>query len=97
MPSLRDFLTLERYLTPSIIRTFYLLLVALIAILGIINILAAFLAMAYSLLPGIAWLICSIIGTVVGVLAARILTEVVMILFKNNEHLAALREHVEGR
>jgi Domain of unknown function (DUF4282) len=97
MPSLRDFLTLERYLTPSIIRAFYLLLVALIAAFGIINILAAFAAMAYSLLPGIAWLVSSIVGTAVGLLGARIVTEVVMVLFKNNENLAALRKHVEGR
>jgi Domain of unknown function (DUF4282) len=97
MPSLRDFLTLERYLTPSIIRVFYVLLVVLIVALGIINILAAFAAMAYSLIPGIAWLISAIIGTTVSLLAARILTEIVMVMFQNNEHLAALRKHVEGR
>jgi hypothetical protein len=95
MPSLRDFLMFDHYLTPSIIRAFYLLQVALIVAFGIINILAAFLAMAYSLLPGVAWLICSIFATAAGLLAARVITEIVMILFKNNEHLAALREHVE--
>jgi hypothetical protein len=97
MPSLRDFLTFDHFLTPSIIRAFYLLQVVLIVAFGIINILAAFTAMAYSLLPGIAWLICSVFGTAVGLLAARVITEIVMILFKNNEHLAALRARVEGR
>jgi hypothetical protein len=97
MPSTRDFLTFDHYLTPSILRAFYLLVVALIIIFGIINALAAFAAMAYSMVTGIAWLLCAVISTVVGVLAARIVTEIVMVVFKNNEHLAALRAHVEGR
>jgi hypothetical protein len=97
MPSLRDFLTFDHYLTPSIIRAFYLLQVALIVAFGIINILGGFVVMAYSLLAGIAWVICSIFGTAAGLLAARVITEIVMILFKNNEHLAALRAHVEGQ
>lgn len=97
MPSLRDFLTFERYLTPSIIRVLYLLAAALILIFGIVNILAAFAAMAYSLFTGVAWLICAIVGTAVGLLAVRVLAEIVLVLFQNNEHLAALRTHVEGR
>lgn len=97
MPTIREFLTFDRYLTPSLIRIFYLLQVALIAIFGIINILAAFVAMAYSLLTGIAWLLCALIGTAAGIVTARIVTEIVMILFQNNEHLAALRSRVEGR
>ncbi len=97
MPSIRDFLTFDRYLTPSIIRVFYLLQVVLIALFGLINIFAAFVAMAYSLLTGIAWLLCALIGTAAGIITARIVTEIVMILFQNNEHLAALRGRVEGR
>jgi hypothetical protein len=97
MPTIHDFLTFDRYLTPTIIRTFYLLQVALIALFGLVNILAAFAAMAYSLLTGIAWLICAVIGTAVGLLAARIIAELILVLFQNNEHLAALRSHVEGR
>ncbi len=97
MPSIQDFLTFNRYLTPSIIRVFYLLQVVLIALFGLFNILAAFVAMAYSLLTGIAWLLCALIGTAAGIVTARIVTEIVMILFQNNEHLAALRGRVEGR
>jgi hypothetical protein len=97
MPTIQDFLTFDRYLTPSIIRVFYLLQVALIAFFGLINILAAFVAMAYSLLTGIAWLLCALIGTAAGLVTARVVTELIMILFQNNEHLAALRSRVEGR
>ncbi|HLH12807.1 MAG TPA: DUF4282 domain-containing protein [Methylovirgula sp.] len=97
MPNIQEFLTFDRYLTPSIIRAFYLLQVALILLIGLINVLAAFVAMAYSLPTGIAWLFCSLIGTAVGIVAARVVTEVVMILFQNNEHLAAIRARAEGR
>jgi len=97
MPSIQDFLTFDRYLTPSIIRVFFLLQAALIAVFGLINVLAALEAMAYCFLPGLAWLLCAIIGTAVGLMAARIVTEIVMILFQNNEHLAAIRARAEGR
>jgi hypothetical protein len=97
MPTIQEFLTFDRYLTPSLIRAFYLLQVALIALFGLINILAAFVAMAYSLMTGIAWLLCALIGTAAGIVTARIITELIMILFQNNEHLAALRSRVEGR
>jgi len=97
MPSIQDFLTFDRYLTPSIIRVFFLLQAALIAVFGLINVLAALEAMAYSFLPGLAWLLCAIIGTAVGLMAARIVTEIVMILFQNNKHLAAIRARAEGR
>jgi hypothetical protein len=97
MPNLQDFLTLDRYLTPSIIRGFYGLLVAFIVLFGIINVLAAFATMGYSLLTGIAWLLAAVIATALGLITTRIVTEIVMVLFQNNEHLAALRTHVEGR
>jgi hypothetical protein len=97
MPGIQDFMSFEHYLTPSTIRAFYLLLMALITLLGAINVFAAFAAMAYSLPTGIAWLLCAVLGTATGLVAARVVAGVVMILFKSNEHLAALREHVEGR
>lgn len=97
MPSIQDFLTFDRYLTPSIIRAFYLLQVALVALFGLINVSAACVTMAYSFLPGLAWLLCTVVGMAVGVLAARIVTEIVMILFQNNEHLASIRARAEGR
>ncbi len=97
MPNLQDFLTFDRYLTPSIIRIFYLLQVALIGLFGLVNVLAAFAAMAYSVLTGLAWLLSAVIGTAVGLLAARIITEIVMVVFQNNENLTAIRARAEGR
>lgn len=97
MPNLQDFLTFDRYLTPSIIRIFYLLQVALIGLFGLVNVLAAFAAMAYSFLTGLAWLLSAVIGTAVGLLAARIITEIVMVVFQNNENLATIRARAEGR
>jgi hypothetical protein len=94
---LQEFLNFDRYLTPSIIRIFYLLQVALILIFGLANVLGSFGMMSYSVLAGLMWLIGSFVGMAVGIIAARIITEIIMVLFQNNEHLAAIRARAEGR
>jgi len=96
MPNLRDFLNFDRYLTPSIIRMFYLLQIILIGLFGVTNVLAAFGAMGYSFLTGLAWLLSTIVGTAVALVAARIVTEIIMVLFQNNENLAALRARADA-
>jgi uncharacterized membrane-anchored protein YhcB (DUF1043 family) len=45
---------------------------------------------------GLVSIVGTLIGVVIGIIAARILTEVIMVLFQNNEHLAAMRARLEG-
>lgn len=97
MSQLRDFLNFEHYLTPSLFRIFYLLQLALIAIFAISNIFAALATMFSSFLFGFVWLAGALVGAVAAAIAARVFTEIIMVLFQNNEHLAAIRPRVEGR
>ncbi len=38
------------------------------------------------------WIIASLIGVVIGVIFARIISEFVLIMFRINEHLGAIRQ-----
>jgi hypothetical protein len=93
---LQDFLKFDQYLTPTIIRIFYLLMVVLIVLSGIGNLIFALAMMATSFLGGLFSLIGTLVGTATAIIAARILTEIIMVLFQNNEHLAAIRARAEG-
>jgi len=90
-----DFLNFDRYLTPSIIRIFYLLQIALIALFTISGILFALAAMFQSFFGGLVALCGTLLGGAIGVMGARIVTEVVMVFFQNNEHLAAIRAQTQ--
>jgi hypothetical protein len=48
--------------------------------------------MALSPLGGLFWIIASLIGVVIGVIFARIIAEFVLIMFRINEHLGAIRQ-----
>jgi Domain of unknown function (DUF4282) len=94
---LQDFLKFDKYLTPVIIRFFYFLQIALIALAGIGSLLSSLLLLPHAPLSALASLIGTIVGVAFGFIAARILTEIIMVLFQNNEHLAVLRARAEGR
>jgi hypothetical protein len=48
--------------------------------------------MALSPLAGLFWIIGSLIGMVISVIFARIISEFVLIMFRINEHLGAIRQ-----
>ncbi|MGP0061687.1 MAG: DUF4282 domain-containing protein [Beijerinckiaceae bacterium] len=93
---LQDFLKFDQYLTPTIIRIFYLFLVVLIVLSGIGNLLFDLAMMATSFLGGLFSVIGTLVAMATAIIAARILTETIMVLFQNNEHLAAIRARAEG-
>jgi len=64
---------------------------------GLSSLLGSIVTMFTSFLGGIARLIGSLIVTAVGLVAVRISTELIMVFFQNNEHLAAIRARAEGR
>ena len=93
---LQDFLKFDQYLTPIIIRVFYFLQIVLIVLFGIWSLVVGLTMMAYSVVGGLVSVIVTLIGMATAIIAARILTEIIMVLFQNNEHLAALRARAEG-
>jgi hypothetical protein len=91
MFSFRDLFQWERFVTPSIIKLFFWLAVAIIVLFGLSGIGAALQMMTTSAGVGVFMLLGSLLGIVIGVLAARIVAEFVLIVFRINEHLGAIR------
>lgn len=81
----------ERFITPSIIKPFYWLCVAIAILGGLSGVLSSFRLMAYNPIAGLIMALLCIAGIVAGVIFARILAEFVLIVFRINEHLGAIR------
>jgi predicted membrane metal-binding protein len=90
-----DLFQWDRFITPTIIKTFYWLVIALITLFGISGIFSGLAAMAISPFGGFIVLLSSIAGVVVGVVFSRIAAEFILIVFRINEHLGAIRD--QGR
>jgi len=95
MFNIRDLFQWDRFITPSIIKFFYLLAVLVIALSGLSLLFSGLAMMPVSPLGGLATIISSLVGTLVGVIAIRIGAEFVLITFRINEHLGALRNRME--
>ena len=88
----RDLFQWDRFITPTIIKTCYWLVMALIILFGISGIFSGLAAMAISPFGGFIMLLSSIAGVVVGVVSSRIAAEFILIVFRINEHLGAIRD-----
>jgi hypothetical protein len=88
----RDLFQWERFITPSIIKVFYWLAVGISVLFCLSGILTGFTLMAVHPLGGILWILASLIGLVIGVIFARIVAEFILIMFRINEHLGAIRQ-----
>jgi Domain of unknown function (DUF4282) len=96
MFSFNDLFQWERFITPSIIKLFYWLVVAFAALLGVSGLISAVSIMMVSPFGGFIMLLGSVLGFIVGVIAARIAAEFILIVFRINEHLGAIRNRGEG-
>jgi len=88
----RDLFQWERFITPSIIKIFYWLAVGISVLFGVSGVISGLALMAHTPLGGVLWIIGSLIGMVIGVIFARIISEFVLIMFRINEHLGAIRQ-----
>jgi xanthine/uracil permease len=88
----RDLFQWDRFITPAIIKAFYWLVIALVVLFGLSGIFSGLAAMAISPFGGFLWLLSSIAGVVVGVIFSRIGAELILIVFRINEHLGAIRD-----
>jgi predicted membrane metal-binding protein len=93
----RDLFQWDRFITPTIIKTFYWLVIALIVLFGISGIFSGLATMAISPFGGFIILLSSLASVIVGIIAARISAEFVLIVFRINEHLGAIRDQGHGR
>jgi hypothetical protein len=86
-----DLFQWERFITPSIIKLFYWLCVAIAILGGLSGVISSFRVMAYSPIAGFIMAIMCVVAVLVGVIFARIAAEYVLIVFRINEHLGAIR------
>jgi len=96
MFGLGDLFQWERFVTPTVIKVFYWLAVVLSILLGFVGVISSLMTMGYNPLVGIIFLIVSVIGAFMGVIVARIVAEFVLIVFRINEHLGAIRNQGSG-
>jgi hypothetical protein len=91
MFELRDLFQWERFITPSIIKVFYWLAVIIAALFGLSGIMSGLSLFAVSPVGALFTILGSLLGTLVGIIFARISAEFVLIIFRMNEHLGAIR------
>lgn len=81
----------ERFITPSIIQIFFWLLLIIVALLGIAGIAGAVAIMSLNFVQGVLMLLVTLLLMAAGVLFARIAAEFVLMVFRINEHVGAIR------
>ncbi|MGH6672131.1 MAG: DUF4282 domain-containing protein [Xanthobacteraceae bacterium] len=81
----------ERFVTPTVIKVFYWLAVVISVLLGLAGAVSALSTMAFNPFVGMIFLIVSLLGICMGVIASRIVAEFVLIVFRINEHLGAIK------
>jgi hypothetical protein len=92
MNDLGNLLQWERFITPSIIKVFYVLAIGMAALAGLSGVFSGLVQMAVNPFLGALTILASLIGALMGVLLARIVSEAVLVMFRINEHLGAIRQ-----
>ncbi|MEW6642513.1 MAG: DUF4282 domain-containing protein [Pseudomonadota bacterium] len=88
----RDLFQWDRFITPTIIKSFYWLVIILIGLAGLSGIFSGLALMAVTPFGGFISILLSLAGIVVGLISARIGAEFILIVFRINEHLGAIRD-----
>jgi hypothetical protein len=86
-----DLFQWERFITPSIIKLFYWLIVIMVLLAGLSGLASAAGMFFLNPIAGAIAAIASFAGMLVGILFARIVAEFILMVFRINEHLAAIR------
>ena len=95
MFNVRDLFQWERFITPSIIRIFFWLVVVIALLAAFSGIISALGVMRINLVAGVVMAAASIAGALLLIMAARIGAEFVLVMFRINDHLGALRNRAE--
>jgi len=96
MIGIGDLFQWERFVTPTVIKVFYWLAVVISVLLGLSGALSSLATMAVNPFVGMMDLIVSLLGGCMGIVASRIVAEFVLIVFRINEHLGAIRNQGAG-
>jgi hypothetical protein len=91
MLGIGDLFQWERFVTPTVIKVFYWLAVVISLLLGIVGVVTSLNTMAFNPFVGMIFLIATVLGTLMCIIISRIIAESVLIVFRINEHLGAIR------
>ena len=86
-----DLFQWERFITPSIIKLFYWLVVIIVILSGLSGLVSALGMLAVSPIAAAFTALASFAGMLLGILFARIVAEFILMVFRINEHLSAIR------
>ena len=96
MFNIGDLFQWERFITPSIIKIFYWLAVIGAGLSGLQMLLSGLNLLFHgALVAGIALIITGLLVALIGIIFARIGAEFILIVFRINEHLGAIRSQGE--
>jgi hypothetical protein len=95
MFSFSDLFQWERFVTPSIIKLFFWLVVGMMVLFALSGVVSALGLMVTSPGLGIVMMLLSLLGLMAGIIFARIVAEFILIVFRINEHLGAIRNRGE--
>jgi Domain of unknown function (DUF4282) len=96
MLGIGDLFQWERFVTPTVIKVFYWLAVVISLLLGIVGVVTSLNTMAFNPFVGMIFLIATLLGTLMCIIISRIIAESVLIVFRINEHLGAIRNQGAG-
>jgi hypothetical protein len=96
MLGIGDLFQWERFITPTVIKVFYWLAVVISLLLGIVGVITSLNKMAFNPFVGMIFLIVTLLGTLMCIIISRIIAESVLIVFRINEHLGAIRNQGAG-
>lgn len=91
-----DLFQWERFITPTVIKMFYWVAVVISVLLGLAGAVSSLGRMVANPFVGMICLTVSLLGAYMGVILARIVAEFVLIVFRINEHLGAIRNQGTG-
>ena len=92
----RDLFQWERFITPTIIKLFYWLAIAISVLSGLSLLVAGLGMLVISPLGGLMTVLLAVLSTCTGIIFSRIAAEFVLIVFRINEHLGAIRNRDEA-
>ena len=93
----QDLFQWGRFITPTIIKMFYWLAIVMAVLFGISGIFSGLALMAINPFSGFLMILLSLAGAMVGIIFSRIAAEFILIVFRINEHLGAIRDQGEHR
>jgi predicted membrane metal-binding protein len=88
----RDLFQWDRFITPTIIKTFYWLVIVVIVLAGLSGIFSGLASMAVSPFGGFVTILLNVASVLVSIVFSRIAAEFILIVFRINEHLGAIRD-----